>query len=585
MQINMKTMKPQRLTILLASLLVSLVTCGQLFRPLGLGEEKCNIYGESFFRPQLHVEGDILYACTNRGLYSKDLSRDDSAWQLVGFEGVPLQDYARKGDDILAMSFKYGEGFLLLSHDGGQTYKDCTPDNMRRNQFTVPLNLDRHPSDPNTLLISTALLGSGIFRTVDFGRTWDKLTSYTPNYMGFHPLDPEIIYECGGGGDYTDEETDFRISYDGGLTWEDKSSCFPNYSSVFHMAFHPTNPNRWIAGDYWGVHITDDNGHTWNTQHFSGNYTPEDYESLIEWRYASFDNENPDIVYMAGGHHNEYMKLICSTDGGKTWNRPYLEPIKASPTESVFDMKQYGDMLLIYSQSDVYEVSKAELIAATSPTEPVTFFKDQMATIVLPTEPDASKGKYYRLAGCKEGEIVFEQELQPRAHVPYIIVPHEDFSIDPAELELAGLTGDTVSVEGVRFIGTYVSEVLPSLGGDGGGFYYDIIDQTPDCSLSLSGETGMQAVVGALRAYLLVDWKTTGWNDPYTQGGTKDPWQKMEIVLKDERTGMDSHNDIKNEELRIKNDRGIYDLHGRRVSGSKLPRGIYIKDGRKKRVR
>ena len=226
-----------------------------------------------------------------------------------------------------------------------------------------------------------------------------------------------------------------------------------------------------------------------------------------------------------------------------------------------------------------------EVLPLEEYTNPVTFTAGQMATIILPSEPDASKGKYYRLAGCKEGEIVFEQELQPRAHVPYIIVPHEDFSIDPAELELAGLTGDTVSVDGVRFIGTYVSEVLPSLGGDGGGFYYDIIDQTPDCS-PLPGEgPGVRLLVGALRAYLLVDWKTTGWNDPYTQGGTKDPWQKMEIVLKDERTGMDSHNDIKNEELRIKNDRGIYDLHGRRVSGSKLPRGIYIKDGRKKRVR
>ncbi|MBR1499387.1 MAG: hypothetical protein IJ615_07165, partial [Bacteroidaceae bacterium] len=121
-----------------------------------------------------------------------------------------------------------------------------------------------------------------------------------------------------------------------------------------------------------------------------------------------------------------------------------------------------------------------------------------MATIVLPTEPDAGKGKYYRLAGCKEGEIVFERELQPRARVPYIIVPSEDFSIDPAELELAGLTGDTVSVDGVRFIGTYMSEVLPSFGGDGGSsFYYDIIDQTSDCS-PLPGEgQGVRLLVGA----------------------------------------------------------------------------------------
>ena len=214
------------------------------------------------------------------------------------------------------------------------------------------------------------------------------------------------------------------------------------------------------------------------------------------------------------------------------------------------------------------------MVALPNYTEPIAFTAEQMATIVLPTEPDAGKGKYYRLAGCKDGEIVFEQELQPRARVPYIIVPSEDFSIDPAELELSGLTGDTVSVDGVRFIGTYVSEVLPSLGGDGGSsFYYDIIDQTSDCSLSLSGETGMRAVVGALRAYLLVDWKTTGWNDPYTQGGTKDPWEKMPIVLSDTANSLTPNPSPRRGET--------YDLQGRRIS-EKPSRGIYIEGGRVK---
>jgi hypothetical protein len=220
-----------------------------------------------------------------------------------------------------------------------------------------------------------------------------------------------------------------------------------------------------------------------------------------------------------------------------------------------------------------------EVLPLEEYTNPVSFYKNQMATIILPTEPDAGKGKYYRLAGCKDGEIVFEQELQPRAHVPYIIVPHEDFSIDPAELELAGLTGDTVSVDGVSFIGTYMREVLPSLGGDGGSsFYYDIIDQTPDCS-PLPGEgQGVRLLVGALRAYLLVDWKTTGWNDPYTQGGTKTPWQKMPIVLRDNATSITGCPQMVNGES--SNDK-CHDLQGRRIS-EKPSRGIYIEGGKVK---
>ena len=210
---------------------------------------------------------------------------------------------------------------------------------------------------------------------------------------------------------------------------------------------------------------------------------------------------------------------------------------------------------------------------------PVAYTAGQMATIILPTEPDAGKGKYYRLAGCKDGEIVFEQELQPRAHVPYIIMPSEDFSIELSADELAGLTGDTVSVDGVRFIGTYMREVLPSLGGDGGSsFYYDIIDQTPDCS-PLPGEgQGVRLFVGALRAYLLVDWKAAGWNDPYTQGGTKTPLEKMPIVLRDNATSIAGCPQMVNG----KSSNGkCYDLQGRRIS-EKPARGIYIESGKVK---
>ena len=214
-------------------------------------------------------------------------------------------------------------------------------------------------------------------------------------------------------------------------------------------------------------------------------------------------------------------------------------------------------------------------------TKPVSFTAGQIATIVLPTEPDASKGKYYRLDRIDGNEIVFEQELHPQAHVPYIIVPNEDFSIELNAAELAGLKPDTVSIKGVRFIGTYMSEVLPSPGGDGGDSYYDIIDQTPDCSLSPSGETGMRAVVGALRAYLEVNPKTAGWDDPYTPGGTRAPRdddEKMAIVLKD------NPNDLQMVNGKSSNGK-CYDLQGRRLNSLPLKGvergGIYIENGRK----
>ena len=203
-----------------------------------------------------------------------------------------------------------------------------------------------------------------------------------------------------------------------------------------------------------------------------------------------------------------------------------------------------------------------------SEDKPVTFTANQMATIILPTAPDASKGKYYRLDRCEEGQIIFEQELQPQARIPYIIVPSEDFCIDPSTLDLEGLTQDVVSIEGISFIGSYKSEELKEKEG----WYIDIIDSTPDCGFAPLGETGKGAFIGALRAYL-----TVNWDDPYNQGGTKALGEKLEIVLRDYGTGVENVN--------LNLNHVVFDLGGRKVPNGKLPRGIYIEEGQKKAIR
>ena len=212
--------------------------------------------------------------------------------------------------------------------------------------------------------------------------------------------------------------------------------------------------------------------------------------------------------------------------------------------------------------------SGEEIVIA--PKDLITYTEGQMATIVLPTMPDASKGKYYRLDRCEDDKIIFEEELAPKAHVPYIIVPNQDFSIDLSMLDLTGLSQDTVSIQGIDFIGSYTSEELD----DQEGFYIDIIDTTPDCSLPASVETEKGAfLIGALRAYLIVSWE-----DPYHPGGTRGRGQKMEIVLHDDDTGIAP-------KFSSAGEGAIYDLSGRKVFGSQLPKGIYIQGGRKKIVR
>ena len=332
----------------------------QLFHPLGLGSNLCERQG-NHSQPKMHVEGDKLYVCTSKGLYAKDLAASSSEWQPAGFDGIPLQDYARRADDILALRNNQGGGFLLLSHDGGQTYEDVTPEIFKSEKYDHLINLVQHPSDPNTLLVLS--LYHGMFRSADFGQTWENLTEFcygnvAATFIGFHSSRPNIIYNSGEGAIF---EGHINISYDSGQTWTDHGNSlgFPGDNCVHQVVFHPSNPDRWLAGGEGAVFLSDDNGQTWSVQNYWSDLTRCAY-----WFFSAFDTEHPDTVYMAGCL-DENIKLMCSTNGGHSWHPSQKLAGKHKP-ESMNDLQQFRDRLLIYTETDVYEVSKAELVSQSA---------------------------------------------------------------------------------------------------------------------------------------------------------------------------------------------------------------------------
>ena len=380
---KMKLMK-FRSYILIVLLILPFDSSAQLFHSLGLGFNGGERQG-NFSQPRMHVEGDRLYVCTNQGLYAKDLSANNSTWQLVGFEGIPLQDYVRRGSDILALRYNEGGNFLLLSHDGGQTYEDVTPGIPSKKEYERFLSLASHPTDQNTLMVSSNF--QGILLSTDFGQTWKCLTEFVyanpaATFIGFHPARPNIIYNSGEGMIF---EGHIKISYDSGQTWNDHGNSlgFPGDNCVHQPTFHPTNPDRWLAGGEGCVFLTDDNGQTWSCQNYWGDESRNAY-----WFFSAFDNEHPDTVYMAGclgrsGQNGACIKLMCSTDGGRSWHPSQVMTFEKD-FERVNDLQQYHDRLLVYSESDVYEVSKAELIAqSTTAIRTITSDKKEYLTYDL----------------------------------------------------------------------------------------------------------------------------------------------------------------------------------------------------------
>ena len=209
----------------------------------------------------------------------------------------------------------------------------------------------------------------------------------------------------------------------------------------------------------------------------------------------------------------------------------------------------------------------------------VTFTKGQRATIILPTEPDASKGKYYRMDRWEDGKLVFEEEPCPQARTPYVIMPYEDFDIDLDALDVDGLYFDTLRITTespldfpyaqVHFIGTYAKR---EIGYKDGCFHYFILDTTPDCVLLPIPER-YSFTMGALRAHFEVSIDLCYDMEERTFSKT------LEYVFHETPTSI---NDIPQTEVQdgeIAN-RKLYDLQGRQLPG-KPARGIYIEGGKK----
>lgn len=170
----------------------------------------------------------------------------------------------------------------------------------------------------------------GVFKTVDGGKTWNKIL-YVSDKVGFADLEllpgnPEVIYATAwkaerkpwtiiSGG--SQEEGGIYKSVDGGNRWEKLTTGLPQGTiGKIDLAVCPADSRILYAlveapGKEGGLYKSVDQGKSFTqVSHDTGIRTRPFYYTNIE-----VDPKNPDVVYaMATG----YFK---STDGGVTWTR------------------------------------------------------------------------------------------------------------------------------------------------------------------------------------------------------------------------------------------------------------------------
>ena len=236
--------------------------------------------------------------------------------------------YVGSGEGLQRPDLCVGDG-IYKSTDGGKTWSNM---GLKDAQQIGGLAID--PTNENRLFV--AALGHpyganeerGVYRTIDGGKTWDKVLYKDENtgaiQVTIDPNNPNIVYaDMWAGrqgpwenGAWNGSESGLYKSTDGGNTWKKLTAGLPTTEQgLTRIGFcvAPSNSNRLYAtvdaGKYGGIYRSDDAGESWRLI---------DADARLWGRGTDFaevkaDPKNADIVYSAN------VVTWKSVDGGKTW--------------------------------------------------------------------------------------------------------------------------------------------------------------------------------------------------------------------------------------------------------------------------
>ena len=208
-------------------------------------------------------------------------------------------------------------GLYLCDFESSEGLFPCTSWGQRSyNCHTVLF----HPSEDRTLFASIEPDGTlnGIWRSRDFGGTWEHLTRGLPSgdqfrrtSLAFAPSDPDVIYALAA--DRRNHVLGLFRSTNGGNSWREilcgryPTERYMSYNNV--IAVHPGKPDRVVWGGM-KLYRSDDAGRSWrritSSQRAKRDYVHSDHHSLL-W---------PEDDMIVSGNDGG---VSVTHDGGRRW--------------------------------------------------------------------------------------------------------------------------------------------------------------------------------------------------------------------------------------------------------------------------
>lgn len=210
-----------------------------------------------------------------------------------------------------------GDRGVYKTSDGGKTWEAV----LTIDEHTGVTDLVMDPRNPDVLYASAFQRrrhvftyvgggpGSGIYKTTDGGKTWEKANNGLPSVdlgrIGFaiSPANPEVIYAMV---EAADGKSGFYRSTNRGASWEKRGGHVTSGNYYVELVPHPTDPDIIYSMDVW-LQWSTDGGKTFS-------------QVGEEWKHVDnhcmwIDPEDPNY-YLVGCDGGIYE----SFDAAKTWN-------------------------------------------------------------------------------------------------------------------------------------------------------------------------------------------------------------------------------------------------------------------------
>jgi photosystem II stability/assembly factor-like uncharacterized protein len=168
-----------------------------------------------------------------------------------------------------------GDRGIFKSNNGGKTWENV----LKISEYTGCYEVHMDPRYPYILYATahqrmrnlyTGVYGgpeSGIYRTLDYGVTWEKLTKGLPSEnvgrigMAISPVNSDVLYAII---EATDDDKGVYKSVDRGSSWTKQSNYISSYPFYFQKLYCDVKDVNRVYSDDVFIQFTVDGGKTWN---------------------------------------------------------------------------------------------------------------------------------------------------------------------------------------------------------------------------------------------------------------------------------------------------------------------------------